>query len=157
MAHKQVERKLGGVGATAALLGVAGVALWAADRRPSEQPLTASALNVAALAQVAALAPGVSRSGAALTALRAHRVNRADALQHTLHSSLPIALGAAALTAVRARKSPEVLPTLAAAATAFGTARAVKGGSQRLITTAAIYRLAVAGLTAVHLRRERRP
>ena len=73
-----------------------------------------------------------------------------------MHSSLPITIGAAALTSVRARKAPELLPTVAAAATAFGTAKAVKGGSQRLITAAAIYRLAVAGLTAVHLRRERR-
>jgi undecaprenyl-diphosphatase len=155
LAHKQVERRLGGVAATAALLAVAGAALWAADRRPSDRALTTSALNAASLAQVAALAPGVSRSGATLTALRAQRVDREEALRHTLHSSLPITVGAAALTALRARKAPELLPTLAAAGAAFAAAKAVKGGSQRLIAGAAIYRLAVAGLTAVHLRRER--
>jgi hypothetical protein len=73
-----------------------------------------------------------------------------------MHSSLPIALGAAGLTAVRAGKAPEALPTAAAAAAAYVAARGVRGGSQHLIPAAAIYRLTVAALVAVHLRRERR-
>lgn len=155
VAHKQVEKRLGGVAATATLLGIGGIALWLADRQPDDRPLDSAALNAASLAQVAALAPGVSRSGATLTALRAQGVNREEALRHTSHSALPITLGATALTAVRARKAPELVPAVAAGATAYVTARAVKGESHRLITGAAIYRLVVAALVAARLRREK--
>ena len=154
--HRQVERRLGTIPITASLLAAAGVAMWAADRGPATEPLTTSAVNVAALAQVAALAPGVSRSGATLTALRARRVDRAEAVAFSLHSSWPIALGAAGLTAARARKAPELLPTAAAAVSSFAATRAVAGGSQRLIPAAAIYRLAVAAVVAVRLQRGRR-
>jgi undecaprenyl-diphosphatase len=156
LGQKTVERKLGGVTATAAALGLAGLAMWWADRQPSDQPLTDAALNTASLVQVAALVPGISRAGATLTALRAQRVDRVEALEHTMHSSLPITLGAAGLTAVRARQVPELLPSAAAAVTAFGAAKAVqRGGSKGLITGAAIYRLVVAGLAVAHRRREK--
>jgi undecaprenyl-diphosphatase len=155
LGHKRVERQLGGIAPTAGLLAAAGVAMWLADRRPSRRPLTTAALNTASLAQVAALAPGVSRSGATLTALRAQQVERDEAFRYTLRSSLPVTLGAAALTAVRARKAPELLPTVAAGAGAYVTARALKGGSQRVIPAAAIYRLAVAALVALRLRKEK--
>ena len=153
--HRQVERRLGGNASTAVLLAAAGAAMWAADSRPSTEPLSPSASNAAALAQVAALAPGVSRSGATLTALRWKKVRREDALRFALHSSLPITVGAAAITAVRARRLPPAAPTAAAAISAYATARATKGGSQRLIRAAAIYRLAVAALVAVRIRREK--
>jgi undecaprenyl-diphosphatase len=155
VAHRQVEKRLGGIAATATLLGIGGLAMWLADRQPETRELDDAALNVASIAQVAALAPGVSRAGATLTALRAQGVDREQALRHTSHSSLPITLGAAALTAVRARKAPELVPAVAAGATAFVTARAVRGESHRLITGAAIYRLVVAALVAVRLRREK--
>lgn len=144
--QKQVERRLGGVAPTAGLLAVAGIAMWAADRRPSTKPLTTEALNVASLAQVAALAPGVSRSGATLTALRAQEVEREQAVRYAVHSSLPIALGAAGLTAVRARRAPEALPTLASAGAAFVTAQALRGRSRNLIPAAAAYRVALAAI-----------
>lgn len=154
LAHKQVEKRLGGIGATAALLAAGGVAMWLADRQPDDRSLDSAALNVAALAQVAALAPGVSRGGATLTALRAQGVDREEALRHTSHSSLPITIGAAAFTAVKARRAPALVPGAAAAGTAYLTARAVRGESKRLITGAAIYRLVVAALVAARLRRE---
>lgn len=153
--HRRVEAKLGGIGPTAGLLAAAGAAMWVADRRPSARDLTPADTQVLGLAQVAALAPGVSRSGVTLTVLRMRRVDRVAAMRFSLHSSLPIAIGAAGLTAVRARRPPEVWPTAAAAIAAFATARALPSGSQRVITGAAIYRLAVAALVARQLRQEK--
>jgi len=154
--QKRVEQRLGGIAPTAGLLAIAGIAMWAADLRPASRPLTTPALNAASLAQVAALAPGVSRSGATLTALRAQQVDRHEAFRYTLHSSLPITVGAAGLTAIRARRAPELLPTAAAAAASYAAARAVNGGSHRLIPSAAIYRLAMAALVAGRLIREKK-
>ncbi len=49
------------------------------------------------LAQAAALAPGVSRSGAAFTAARARGFSRADAVSLSWHVALPVIVGASAL------------------------------------------------------------
>ncbi len=52
-------------GPTAGLLALAEVLLWAADHRPEDvEAVGAREAAVAGLAQVLALAPGVSRSGA---------------------------------------------------------------------------------------------
>jgi undecaprenyl-diphosphatase len=169
-----VERRLGKPGPTAVLLAGAGLALLVADRQAdSPQPAPASrdhrkdhrtpvgesfrrppALLGAAAAQVVALAPGVSRTGATLTALRAQGVDRDEALRTSLLMSLPVTLGAAGLTAVRGRQLPPAVPTAVAGLTAYAAARRVRA-TKSVVTGSVLYRLAVAATVAVRLRRER--
>ena len=111
----------------------------------------------AALAQVTALVPGVSRSGATLTALRLAGVERDRAQRFTLLLSLPVTAGAAALTLARADPSVAravapgaVAAAVAGAATATLAARR-GGGSAR---GAALYRLGLAAVVARRLLRE---
>lgn len=165
VAHDVVERRFGTPGRTAAALAVAGLALWAADsstaspddlcdptgalpRRPSQRSLVA-----ASLAQAVALVPGVSRTGATLTALRASGVPREEALRTSLLMSLPVTVGAAGLTAVRGRQVPPLLPTAVAAGTAFAAARRVTA-TRAFVRGSVAYRLALAALVARRLRKE---
>jgi undecaprenyl-diphosphatase len=103
---------------------------------------------------VVALAPGVSRTGATLTALRARGVDREEALRTSLLMSLPVTLGAAGLTAVRGRELPAAVPTAVAGVTAYVAARRVRA-TKGFVSGSVLYRLAVAATVAVRLRRER--
>jgi undecaprenyl-diphosphatase len=100
--EQPLQRRLGGPPTIAAGLLIGGVAMALADTRPSDGMRTldeASALDglLLGLAQALALVPGVSRSGAVLTAARARGFGRADS--HTLarRTGLPVILGAGAL------------------------------------------------------------
>jgi undecaprenyl-diphosphatase len=150
-----VERRLGGPGPTAALLAAAGALMWAADRRPETRGVGPREAAAAAVAQVVALAPGVSRSGATLTALRALGVSRQDAARFSLLMSLPVTAGAAGLTVARSRQAPSALPTALAAVAAFGTAKTVDRASRRFLSAAALYRAALAVAVAVRLHHDR--
>ena len=77
------------------------------------------------LAQAAALVPGVSRHGAALTALRAVGFSRTDAHALSREASKPVLLGAVVLKGWRvlARKG-SVPPLAVAAAGSFVSTRA---------------------------------
>ncbi|MFN2537651.1 MAG: undecaprenyl-diphosphate phosphatase, partial [Mycobacteriales bacterium] len=154
-AHEVVERRLGRPAPTAALLAAVGLALAVADRRAGSRPVSQGDTAAAGAAQVAALVPGVSRSGATLLALRWRGVRREDALRTSLVMSLPVTLGAAALTAARSRRTPALLPSLVAGAASFVTARRVVGSS-RMYTGSALYRLGLATAVAVRLRKETR-
>jgi len=182
-----VERRLGRPPQLAALLALGGALLWWADARgavdaagpalPGRRPVgdatrsrrrgsgivgvPAGRAGHAALAQVSALAPGVSRSGATLTALRLGGVDRATANHFALLSSLPITAGAAALTLLRADPATvrRQAPWLLAGAGAAGVAAYVTAGTRRADAGAAgpaAYRLAVAALVALRLRGEGR-
>ncbi|MCW2671262.1 MAG: Bacitracin resistance protein BacA [Frankiales bacterium] len=150
-----VERRLGRPGPTAALLAAAGLALLVADRRPAMHPVSRADRAAAGVAQVIALAPGVSRAGATLTALRLRGVRRDDALRASLVMSLPVTVGAAVLTAARSRRTPAVVPSLVAGVASYATARWVVGTS-RLYSGSALYRLGLAGAVAARLRKENR-
>jgi undecaprenyl-diphosphatase len=154
-----VERRLGKPKPTAALLAASAVALWLADRRPQPHPphrgTEGGVLVLAALAEVPALAPGVSRTGATLTALRARGVARDDAMTTSLLMSLPVTLGAAGLTAVRGREAPPLVPTALAGLSAYAAARRVRP-SRGLVVACVAYRLGLAAAVAARLRRERR-
>jgi undecaprenyl-diphosphatase len=158
--HDAVERRLGRPGSTAALLGVAAAALWVADgQAESGNPgrsgaVTGRDIRAAALAQIPALAPGVSRTGATLTALRARGVGRDEAMRTSLLMSVPVTLGAAGLTAVRGREVPALVPTVLAGVGAYATARRVRA-SRGLIAACVAYRLGLAAAVAARLRRER--
>lgn len=172
VAADAVEERLGRPPQLAALLAAAGALLWWADARaerrthapgPSSQPavapprVSAREASYAALAQVAALVPGVSRAGATLTALRLAGVDRAAAERFTLLLSLPVAAGAAVLTLARADRATAcaVAPGTVTAAFAGAAAATLSlrrgGGSAR---GAALYRLGVAAVVARRLLRE---
>ncbi|MBW3646788.1 MAG: undecaprenyl-diphosphate phosphatase, partial [Actinobacteria bacterium] len=118
---------------------------------------------LAALAQVAALAPGVSRSGATLTALRAAGVDRAPAQRFSLLMSLPVTAGAAVLTLARSDRTTlrALSPSLATGATCAGLAGAAAAWTQqrrpgRSATGPALYRLGLAAVVARRVLAEHR-
>lgn len=172
-----VERRLGGPRRTAALMAASAAALWVADRQgdsgpralrdrgkgapplggaglPRSPEVSSRDLATAALAQVAALAPGVSRTGVTLTALRARGVDREQAFRTSLLMSLPVTVGAAGLTAVRGRARPPLLPTALAGATAYAAARRVPS-ARRVVAVSVAYRLVVAAAVPVVARRRK--
>lgn len=159
LAAELVEARLGRPGPTAAVLAAAGSVMWAADRRPSTLtvvgPREAAA---AALAQVIALVPGVSRSGATLTALRLLQVDSRVAEHFSLLMSLPVTAGAAALTLARAGRLPTGELAVGVGLAALSSAAALTALDRRGVRTttgAALYRLAVAAAVAVRLVRLR--
>ena len=126
--------------------GTAGSALGVSPRQAA----------LAAVAQCAALVPGVSRSGAALTALRAAGVPRAPAERFSLLMSLPVTAGAAGLTLARARSVPPgaVAGAVAAAIAGAVATRALLARPGRPLRGAALYRLGLAAVVARRLIRE---
>jgi len=161
LAADLVEARLGRPGPTAALLAAAGVLMWAADRRPSTVPTVGPrATAAAAVAQVAALAPGVSRAGATRTALRLLQVERRAAERFSLLMSLPVTAGAAAWTLARADRPPSgelAVGVPLAALTSAAASTVLDRRGVHTTTVAALYRLAVAAAVAVRLSRERSP
>lgn len=155
-----VEQRLGTRNQLAALLAGAGVLLWAADRRPERVGVGVGRAAAAAAAQVAALAPGVSRSGAALTALRALGVRRGEAQRFSLLMSLPVTAGAAGLTLLRVdrRTLRELAGPLAAGVPAAAVVAGLAAGQPRRggisLRAAALYRLGLAAVVAVRMKKE---
>jgi undecaprenyl-diphosphatase len=102
--ERTIEGRLGSPRGVALAQVGAGVVLGLADRSPAERgreqagPRDALAIG---LAQAAALAPGVSRNGATLTAARLLRFEREAANRLSRHAALPIILAAAGLKGVR--------------------------------------------------------
>jgi len=134
--ERPIEQRLGGPRATAiGLLGGA-AAMALADRQPQARGRgevdwrDALALGVA---QAAALAPGVSRNGATLTAARVRRFSRAQANLLSRTVALPIIVGATALKGSHLRSrgtAPELRRSMAVGvAASFASTLA----SQRLI------------------------
>ncbi len=95
---------------TASMLIAAGLVLWAVDRwASSSRTLAGLGLRDAilvGLAQVAALVPGVSRSGATITAGRALGMDRGSAAVFSFLLSMPITAAAALV------KTPQALAEL---------------------------------------------
>jgi undecaprenyl-diphosphatase len=100
--ERRIERRLGSPRQVAWAQIGGGVLLGLADRSPAKRddagPLDALAIGVA---QAAALAPGVSRNGATLTAARLLRFRRPAANRLSRHAALPIILAATGLKGVR--------------------------------------------------------
>ena len=120
--EQPIERRLGGPCSIAIGLVAGAIAMALADVRPGRRreadagPRDGLALGVA---QAIALIPGVSRSGATLTAARGRGFAREDAVALSWHAALPVILGAGALKAWRLRRRglPDgARPTLAAGA-----------------------------------------
>lgn len=161
-----IERRLGGPGAIAAGLAGGAVAMGLADarrapggrRREDARPLDGLALG---LAQAAALMPGVSRSGATLTAARARGFSRSDSQALSWHAALPVILAAGALEGFRLyreglRLPPRVLAagTGAAFLSTLASARLLPGPAraERPLLPYALYRCMLAGVVLRRLR-----
>jgi undecaprenyl-diphosphatase len=122
-----IERRLGGPRSIAAGLVAGAVAMLLADAGPAagerrlEEAGPADGLALG-LAQALALIPGVSRSGATLTAARARGFGRRDAEALSWRAALPVIVGASALESPRiARRGA---PAGSGAALAVGGAAA---------------------------------
>jgi undecaprenyl-diphosphatase len=135
--QRLIERRLGGPRSIAAGLAGGAVAMALADARPARAtrrredacPRDGLALGVA---QALALVPGVSRSGATLTAARARGFDRRDAHALSWHAALPVIIGASALNGAR----------LARHGVPRGAGRALAaGGSTAFVSTLASARL----------------
>jgi undecaprenyl-diphosphatase len=121
--ERPIERRLGTPRTIAAGLLAGGVALIAADRVPQRRrSADANARDALWLgvAQALALVPGVSRTGATLTAARLRGFTQEDASRLSRHMALPVIWGASALKASRLRR----LPPGAGAALAAGAVAA---------------------------------
>jgi undecaprenyl-diphosphatase len=120
--ERPIERRLGGARAVALAQIAAGLALLAADWRPESRTAATTGDRLAVgLAQAAALVPGVSRSGAALTVARWRGLSRGAAAELSLRAALPVTAGAAALKGLRAARGgvpPELRGPVAAGAAA---------------------------------------
>jgi undecaprenyl-diphosphatase len=148
------------------IAGSVGMAL--ADGRPQERTRAQASVRdavVIGLAQACALAPGISRNGATLTAARLLGFRRRDANVISRQIALPVIVGAAVLKGVRlaARRDlpPGVLHGMGAGAAAAFSSTLV---SMRLIAMLersrsllpyAAYRTILAGTVLARLRRRR--
>lgn len=101
--ERTIESRFGGVRSVAIAQIAGGAALLLADLMPERraEPSAADHLIVG-LAQAAALIPGVSRSGAALTAARMRGLTRSASTGLALRAALPVTVGAALLKGTRA-------------------------------------------------------
>ena len=150
----------------AVLLAVFGVALALADhfgpQRTGLADLGTGPVVGMAFAQAVALAPGVSRSGATITAGRALGVERAAAARFSVDMTVPISVGAAAralagidaATLTRLRR-PLLVGVASAAITGAASVRFVLHRvGRRGYAAYAAYRLVLAGaVLALHARR----
>ena len=166
--ERPIERHLGGPLPTAIGLIVGAIAMALADRRPQRRareragPVDGIALG---LAQATALAPGVSRNGATLTAARWRGFTRPHANMLSRTVALPVIVAASALKGARLRRRglpPEQRKAfVAGTATSFASTLA----SQALIRLVerdsalwpyAAYRLALAALVLGRFAHQRR-
>ena len=149
-----VERRLSAPGAMAAGLVAGSVALVAADRRPQARAAEEAGLADAlwlGLAQAAALAPGVSRSGAVRSAARARGFTRGAAAELAAETALPVLAGATALKGFRlvarrpaARELAALGAGAAAAALSTAAARSLGRRAEPPAVVWAAYRTALA-------------
>jgi undecaprenyl-diphosphatase len=167
--ERPIERRLGGPGATAVGLLAGAGAMALADRRPQQRGRGEANWRdglALGIAQATALAPGVSRNGATLSAARWRGFSRDQANLLSRTVALPIIVGASALKGGRLAQrgaSSSLRRTLAVGAVAsFASTLA----SQRLIHVVerdralwpyAAYRAGLATAVLTKLRRSQRP
>jgi undecaprenyl-diphosphatase len=162
-----MERRMGGPRAMAVALAAGAVAMLVADRAPRRRrhqdagPVDGLWMGVA---QACALAPGVSRNGAALVAARLRGFDRPDAGRLSRHAALPVIAGASALKGFRLAREglpprtagPFAAGTLAAFGSTLASAGIVRAVERdgSLLPYAA-YRLALSALVIRRLRQNR--
>jgi undecaprenyl-diphosphatase len=160
--ERVVEQRLGGPRAIAAGLVAGALAMALADRTPAHPerpPRTTVDADwrdglALGLAQAVALAPGVSRNGAALAAARARGFARADAQSLSWTVGLPVIVGPVLLRGRRLAGSPDAGMALgggAAFASSWLTAGALR--RERPLSRYAAYRCALAAIVLAVRRR----
>jgi undecaprenyl-diphosphatase len=165
--ERPIEQRLGGPRSTAVGLLAGSAAMAAADTRPQTRgrgeatPVDGLMLGVA---QATALAPGVSRNGATLAAARWRCFDREQANLLSRTVALPIITAAAVLKGGRLRRR-RIDPSMRKAfgigiAASFASTLASQGlirqvERDRSIWPYAAYRVALAGLVLLRLRKQR--
>jgi undecaprenyl-diphosphatase len=165
--ERAIEERLGGARSASVAQIAAGAALLVADRGPADRDRATTGDHLAVgMGQAVALVPGVSRSGAALTAARMRGLSRPAALRLSLTAAVPVTLAAVALKAARAlaaagrsrpqtpfaaAEDPPHWSALVGACAAFASALAVLPLVNRLDRTRsyaplAAYRIAIGAL-----------
>ncbi|MGA9761319.1 MAG: undecaprenyl-diphosphate phosphatase [Gaiellaceae bacterium] len=99
-----IEKRLGQPWQIGIALALLGVVLWLADRLPEKREMTKLSYRdalVLGLAQMLALVPGVSRSGATITGGRLFKLNRDAAARFSFLMLVPVVLGAVVLKTVK--------------------------------------------------------
>jgi undecaprenyl-diphosphatase len=157
-----IERKLGDPWQIALFMAVFAVVLWVADRRPQQRRihnLDARSAFAVGLAQVLALAPGVSRSGITISAGRFLRLDRDAAARFAFLLLIPIVFGASVLKGVKdvafgtlppGSTGPFVVGMIAAAVVGLFAIWALLGYVRRHdYTIFVLYRLLLAAFIAV--------
>jgi undecaprenyl-diphosphatase len=152
-----IAQRLGEPWQIALLLAGFGVLLWLADQRPERRRLDGLGLGAAlaiGLAQVASLAPGVSRSGITISAGRFLGLDRESAARFSFLLLVPITLGAVLFKGVSdvvladlppGSTGPFVVGTIAAAISGLAAIWALLGYVRRHdYSVFALYRLAIA-------------
>ena len=130
--ERPIEERLGSPRGVAGAQIAAGTVLALADLRPATRSHDdAGALDALLIGagQAFALAPGVSRNGATLTAARLLRFDRRAANRLSRHAALPIILAAAGLKGMRLWRRGLPAGIVAGAAAAFASTLA----SRRLV------------------------
>ena len=164
--ERPIEERLGSARSVAAAQVAGGALLALADRRPADRDRdsgTAPDALLLGLAQACALAPGVSRNGAMLTAARALRVRRRAANVISRHAALPIILAAAGLKGARLWRRgmpPELmgsflLGALASFCSTLASSRLISMVDEaRSYLPFASYRVALGGIAYLRLSRQ---
>jgi undecaprenyl-diphosphatase len=140
--EQPLQRRLSGLPAIAGGLLLGAVAMALADSRPADGVRTLQEARVLdglllGLAQTCALVPGVSRSGAVLSAARARGFSREDSHTLSRRTGLPVILGAGALKTGRLLQRG-----LAESGTDRGSAGALlTGGATSFLSTLVASRL----------------
>ena len=164
--ERAIERRLGSPPSVAAALLAGSAAMTIADRRPKDRERDDANLVdalVIGLAQAFALAPGVSRNGATLTAARWRGFKPKDANVISRQIALPVIVGAGVLKGVRLARRGDVPSALArgmaaGAAAAFASTLISMGlirmlERSRSLLPYAIYRTVLAGVAMAAGRR----
>jgi undecaprenyl-diphosphatase len=165
--ERPIERRLGTPATIAGGLAAGSLAMVWADGAPQvrrrEQAGVADALALG-LAQACALVPGVSRNGATLVAARRRGFRREDANALSRHVALPIIAGATVLKGMRLRRrglprelrGPFAVGAAASFASTLGSTWLIRQVERdRSLAPYAAYRLALAALVLVRVRRDR--
>ena len=167
--RRPIERSLGGPRSIAAGLLAGALAMAIADARPTDGERQCADLRPAdglalGLAQALALIPGVSRSGATLTAARARGFERTAARSLSFSVALPVVLGASVVEGVRQARRGIPARSLAQLALGGGaaflstlaSARILRRGlGDRALLPYSLYRCVLAALVMSRLRRAR--
>jgi len=134
--ERPIEQRLGGPRSTAIGLLAGAAGMLAADRRPQvrgHREVTLRDGLALGIAQAAALAPGVSRNGATLTAARWRRFSREQANLLSRTVALPIIVGATVLKGARLARRGASAELCSSMAVGIAASFASTLASQRLI------------------------